>query len=166
MRLIAPFGFGPTNTAPRPKPPGIRGYPPVSRPKPRPSTVAGDHTKCPQTRAILLGSARRVGLVAPPLKIVVSAVRVRLSPFSSYAGAQAEETAGSFLELLSGWEGLAGQDFAPDRSSMALPRSIQGSPGSRPPPAFGVTRHPPKNELASHERHRPNNQWSSRAADQ
>jgi hypothetical protein len=34
----------------------------------------------PANTGLLLGSARRVGLVAPPLKIEVSAVRVRLSP--------------------------------------------------------------------------------------
>ena len=83
-----PFSFGPTDPARRPKPPGIFGYPLVSRRAARAATVAGGSAKCQQTRAFLLGSAWRVGSVAPRLKIVVSSVRFRVSP-SPRPGAQA-----------------------------------------------------------------------------
>ncbi len=49
--------FGPTNPARRPKPPGIFGYPPVSRQAARPAAVAGGRAKCQQPRGFLLGSA-------------------------------------------------------------------------------------------------------------
>ncbi len=72
--------FGPTNPARRPKPTGIRGYLRVSRRNVRRSAVAGQNTKCPQTRAFSLVFAGRVWLAATTLNIVVSRVRVPVSP--------------------------------------------------------------------------------------
>jgi hypothetical protein len=54
---LAQFSFGPTDPPRRPKPPGIFGYPPVSRQAARPAADAGGSAKCQQTRAFLLGSA-------------------------------------------------------------------------------------------------------------
>jgi hypothetical protein len=72
---------------------------------------------CPQTRHFSLRSARRVGLVAPPLKIVVSPVRIRVSPLLRKPVSALVKRAAGGVPQSDGEEAFWGTDTVDEHSS-------------------------------------------------